>query len=388
MGDLSLASEKIVFVPFIDAFGGVERLIISVSRFLHDLDISHKVVCFRDSLGLQSYADWPLKIIRLDCKRQSFAEATTLKQHIYSQRKGNRPLFFDLKSAYYSGLSGIKDYTLHLTDPPSLLSNESSRFSKAYRDYANERPRATLLKKALGNTVHYLNKKGVQNAHSTIAMTKVVANEIHSLYGASVSIVRPGIAPVTLNEALPPKLKANFRILSVCRLESSKRIDSAVQAINKICNKNLLSSIAGKNAELILDIAGDGPERQQLENLVRSLNLDERINFLGRVSDSKLERLFANSQLFIMPAKQGYGLPALEAMQRRLPVVLHRESGVSEILQNTPWAEIIENVDELPYAIIRAHSKVENGFFDRECTFAVPTESEWSEAICKICGWI
>jgi glycosyltransferase involved in cell wall biosynthesis len=53
-----------------------------------------------------------------------------------------------------------------------------------------------------------------------------------------------------------------------------------------------------------------------------------------------------------MPAVQGYGLPALEALARGVPVVLHRESGVSEILRGTPWAEIIEDSsDELALAI-------------------------------------
>ena len=33
-----------------------------------------------------------------------------------------------------------------------------------------------------------------------------------------------------------------------------------------------------------------------------------------------------------MPAVQGYGIPAIESLQRGIPVLLHRESGVSDIL--------------------------------------------------------
>jgi hypothetical protein len=41
-----------------------------------------------------------------------------------------------------------------------------------------------------------------------------------------------------------------------------------------------------------------------------------------------------------MPAKQGYGLPAIEALYQKMGVVVSSESGVVEILDNTNWVAI------------------------------------------------
>ena len=107
-----------------------------------------------------------------------------------------------------------------------------------------------------------------------------------------------------------------------------------------------------KKIDWCIDLVGEGSQRELLQKLAANRGIAESLVFHGKISDERVEKLFADARLFLMPAVQGYGLPALEALARGVPVVLHRESGVSEILRGTPWAEIIEDSsDELALAI-------------------------------------
>ena len=83
-----------------------------------------------------------------------------------------------------------------------------------------------------------------------------------------------------------------------------------------------------------------------------------------------------------MPAVQGYGLPALEALARGVPVVLHRESGVSEILRGTPWAEIIEDSsDELALAIKTMFDRLRSDDLKKIPMPTFQDETDWARQI-------
>jgi hypothetical protein len=89
-----------------------------------------------------------------------------------------------------------------------------------------------------------------------------------------------------------------------------------------------------------------------------------------------------------MPAVQGYGIPAIEALSRGIPVLLHRESGVSDILRRTPWAEVITGRESGMLAGLRQA-------IDRTLAGAqldaplppLPTEDEWAERVARLCNW-
>jgi glycosyltransferase involved in cell wall biosynthesis len=126
----------------------------------------------------------------------------------------------------------------------------------------------------------------------------------------------------------------------------------------------------------------------KLETQARLLGLEPQVTFHGFVSDARLEELYSGASLFLMPAFQGYGLPALEALSRRVPVVMHRESGVSEILQGTPWVELINgDLENLTLGLGRMLDRLRSGQFGSEPLPPFPSESDWAEQICSICEW-
>lgn len=99
-----------------------------------------------------------------------------------------------------------------------------------------------------------------------------------------------------------------------------KRVDDVVQIFKKI-NEVLPSKLL---------LVGDGPERQSIEQLCRSLNLCHEIRFLGK--QDAIEELLAISDLFLIPSgSESFGLAALEAMACEVPVISSDAGGLGEV---------------------------------------------------------
>src|SRR4051794_38581410 len=87
----------IIFVPYIQGFGGVERLILSLTEFLHAQGCTPCIVSLRDSIGLRSYTAVPVNMQVLNAPRHALAEAFVLRRRLTLEPRstGTRLLVFD-----------------------------------------------------------------------------------------------------------------------------------------------------------------------------------------------------------------------------------------------------------------------------------------------------
>ncbi len=127
-------------------------------------------------------------------------------------------------------------------------------------------------------------------------------------------------APVLHNPpALAPRLKpgpCGDYLLSVGRLESIKRVDLAVRALQHA------------DPALMLVVAGDGTHRADVEREAEKLGLSHRVRFLGAVDDGRLVDLYANALAVVYaPYDEDYGYVTLEAFLSGKPVITARDSG-------------------------------------------------------------
>ncbi|MEM1121980.1 MAG: N-acetyl-alpha-D-glucosaminyl L-malate synthase BshA [Bacteroidota bacterium] len=111
------------------------------------------------------------------------------------------------------------------------------------------------------------------------------------------------------------------RILThVSNFRKVKRVEDVIHVFKKVYNE-----IPSK-----LLLIGDGPERQNLEELCRKIGLCHEIRFLGK--QDAVEELLAISDLFIIPsANESFGLAALEAMACEVPVISSNIGGLPEV---------------------------------------------------------
>lgn len=381
------AGRIVIFVPAIHAFAGVERLVVDLSRFLNGEKLPHTVLCLNQSIALGAHADWPIDVRSLAPPRNPFAEGWALARYFRDSVNDGiqAPLFFDLKGAFYAGLFRCPDFHLHLTDPPSLLPKDVSKHAPSIRKRFSLASNTGWPAAWRGGAVHWINKRGVRRARSVVAMTRVIADEIETLYGRRTTVIRPGVQPSSLGARPAPAQPGEIRFLSVSRLETSKRIDWMLEALAAIERSD---SPLSAQSSWALDVVGDGTEAARLRERAAILGISERVTFHGRVSDDRLEHLFARAGVFLMPAVQGYGLPALESLARGRPVILHRDSGVSEILHQPPWVETVaKGPEDLAQAIRRMAAGIASGALEREPKPAIPTAAQWARQIATQCGW-
>ncbi len=122
-----------------------------------------------------------------------------------------------------------------------------------------------------------------------------------------------------------------FRILTVSRLTREKNTKSIVDALAQV-------------PKAMLTIVGDGPERKNLEERAKKLNVQERVEFVGEQKD--LARYFAEADCFVLASwYEGFGLAALEAMAAGLSVVMSNVGMAGDILKNGITGSVFEPGD-------------------------------------------
>jgi glycosyltransferase involved in cell wall biosynthesis len=105
-----------------------------------------------------------------------------------------------------------------------------------------------------------------------------------------------------------------FHIASVGRLAPQKNLDTGLRALAR-----LLPARPG----VTWGIAGDGAERERLQQQAAELGIAEKVTFLGRVSSAEVRALLDSSKVFFMPSrKEGLPLAAVEGLARGAPGVL------------------------------------------------------------------
>ena len=108
----------------------------------------------------------------------------------------------------------------------------------------------------------------------------------------------------------------------MCRLTAQKGVSIGLQAF---------AAIAHAFPQAILLIAGEGPERSELERTAAELGLSGSVRFLGWRADSG--RILAVLDLLMAPSRwEGFGLVVLEAMARGVPVLATRVGALPEII--------------------------------------------------------
>jgi glycosyltransferase involved in cell wall biosynthesis len=111
----------------------------------------------------------------------------------------------------------------------------------------------------------------------------------------------------------------------------------------------LIRSIARlrTNSPARLLIAGDGPERQRLESLTRSLGVTHIVEFLGLVHD--MPRLMRASDIVVVPSAEfveSCPMTPLEAMASGKPVVTTRNGGLPELVLDGETGMLVAPCDE------------------------------------------
>ncbi len=188
------------------------------------------------------------------------------------------------------------------------------------------------------------------------ADTKTI-NECSYISGISANVIQRlqhynGISGEVLYPPLP--LGAAYRqseskdyILSVGRICGIKRVDMMLKAL-PIVHQFMKLKIVGTPDEASI--------MEYLKNEIAKHHLSHRVEFLGRVSDDELVKLYSEAfAVYYAPHNEDYGYVTLEAMASGKPVVTaHDSGGVLEFVRHEETGLIVDpNIDSIGHAFNR-----------------------------------
>jgi len=137
-------------------------------------------------------------------------------------------------------------------------------------------------------------------------------------------------------------------LLALASLDRRKGIDVLLEALARV--------VAADPRPLpMLWVAGDGPEREELEARIARLELEGCARLLGRREDAP--DLLAACDLFVLPSRrEGLGVAALEAMAVGRPVVASRVGGLGQAVLDGRTGLLVppEDPEALAEALARA----------------------------------
>lgn len=127
-----------------------------------------------------------------------------------------------------------------------------------------------------------------------------------------------------------PRIKVNRKVGKqivvgvVSRLTREKGIDDVIEAVH---------IARTKNSNIVLRVVGRGPDMEHFKSRARELGVEDSVIFTGYVKDTGVE--YAKFDIFAFATVwelEGFGLCAVEAMSRAVPVVAYDTGPVSEVL--------------------------------------------------------
>lgn len=139
------------------------------------------------------------------------------------------------------------------------------------------------------------------------------------------------VAAFSLSHAAPRRRLGSFAPPGTLLIGNVARLDKVKDQAGLIAAFKLLRDTAG-HADCRLIIAGEGPQRDELERQITQLGLVATVRLLGNRDD--VPELLAECDVFVLSSiAEGMPVTLLEAMAARLPVVATDVGGVGSVVE-------------------------------------------------------
>lgn len=191
----------------------------------------------------------------------------------------------------------------------------------------------------LRQAYNVLRRTAVTAADHVLPVSQFLSHRARE-FGASpdrITVIPNATNPDVFYPDSSPSLRADLNadsrpiVLSAGRMVPKKGFDTAIRALRRVTEEI---------PDTLLLIAGDGPEAASLKQLVRDLDLEENVHFLGNLSQQQLRRYYSVADVFMMVGREvpgdieGFGLVYLEANACGTPTIGARVGGVPDAIQD------------------------------------------------------
>jgi len=177
--------------------------------------------------------------------------------------------------------------------------------------------------------VYDIERAGVHGATRVICVSRMTRDILTSRYGVPESKCRVIYNAITINgEPINHpfnRIEQNDKIvLFLGRITMQKGPEYFLAAAKKVLT-------VMDNVKFVM--AGSGDMIRRMIELAAAMGIGHRVTFTGFLRGDDVDRIYEMADLYVMPSvSEPFGLAPLEALSHDVPVLISKQSGVSEVL--------------------------------------------------------
>ena len=197
--------------------------------------------------------------------------------------------------------------------------------------------------------VYDMEKRGMTHADRIIAVSEFTKKLLMKHYGVKewkIDVVHNAVQPNFTTYHKSHHINHTDKIvLFLGRMTMQKGPDYFLQMAKRVLE-------VVKRVKFVM--AGDGDMMEQVVGMAVNLGIERNVLFSGFLKGNEVERAYASADLYVMPSvSEPFGLTPLEAIRNGAPVLISKQSGVSEVIKNALRVDFWD-VDEMANQVVAA----------------------------------
>jgi len=178
--------------------------------------------------------------------------------------------------------------------------------------------------------VYDIEREGMNKADRIMAVSNFTKNKVIEHYGVNPKKIEVVHNAVAFNDydfrSSLKKEKEESVVLFLGRITLQKGPDYFIETARRVLEYNPKISFV---------IAGNGDMHGEIINKVASLKLSDKILFTGFLRGAEVDKMYQMADIYVMPSvSEPFGITPLEAMRNDIPVIISKQSGVSEVVNH------------------------------------------------------
>jgi len=172
----------------------------------------------------------------------------------------------------------------------------------------------------------------LKSADALVVQTEAEKNWLQNRFGINenkIYIIPPGLHNFYLDKRSKTKfrkehkIKEKYVVLSIGRLHKSKGLDKIIWIANKF-----------EDTKFVF-VGPDHGHRKELEKFAKDLKVEDKILFVGEVSEQEKLDALAACDVLVMPSEyEAFGISLVEAMAQSKPIIAYNAGGMPSVVGN------------------------------------------------------
>lgn len=325
MGQMKEDIDLTFVLPRKQEAGGADANFVFADSFLKSLKIRTVDSILTPYLNTHSYNEYYMSLS--DSEQEMYGASLFEEVQLYTKRaqKIAETEDFDVIHAHDWLSFGAGIVAKQYSGKPLVVHVHATEFDRTGGTGANE-------------VVYKMEKQGMEIADKIIAVSHFTKNIIIEHYGipeSKIEVVHNGTSAnkntlcddadrCTPLDIL--KTRGGKIVLFVGRITLQKGPEYFLRAAKKVLEFE---------PNTIFVVAGSGDMHGQMMRETASLGISKNVLFAGFLRGQELEQIYRAADLYVMPSvSEPFGLTALEAVENGTPVLLSKQSGVSEVINH------------------------------------------------------